>query len=164
MCSRIVIYEEILGPLKIFTEEMSSSQSTTIDHVAGMLCFLFFDISLCMFLSARLLELRMKIPKRREECVFDFEKEFRDLLLSCFDRKFGCIFSTVNVALLAAALSPRYGKLEFVSQEVKKAVWKRVEELALLALYKIEDIEKNNRHVQAYRSIVGGVVQQLQLC
>ena len=68
------------------------------------------------------------LSQERQE--FPLVDTFRSVLLENLRRRFSYIFDTVNEALLAAALHPSYGHLDFLSSEQRDSVWGKVKEWA----------------------------------
>jgi hAT family protein len=56
--------------------------------------------------------------------------KLRAQLLVESTRSLGWILTTCNIALQAAALDPRYSKLEFISSDIREEVWKSLAEQA----------------------------------
>lgn len=55
-------------------------------------------------------------------------KQMKNGLNKALEKRFGFVFEKKNLALLAAAVDPRYGDLSFVSDSVRNDVWKQLEE------------------------------------
>lgn len=64
----------------------------------------------------------------QERMEFPVVGIFRITLLENLRKRFSYIFMEVNESLLAAAVHPCYGHLDFLSEEMKEAVWKKVKE------------------------------------
>jgi len=55
-------------------------------------------------------------------------KQVKNGLNKAVENRFGFGFEKKNLALLAAAVNPRYDDLSFISDSVRNEVWKQLEE------------------------------------
>jgi len=55
-------------------------------------------------------------------------KQMKNGLNKSLENRFDFVFKKKNLALLDAAIDPRYGDLSFVSNSVRNEVWKQLEE------------------------------------
>jgi len=107
--ARIPRYIFYLRPFEAVSRFLEGDQYTTIAHVPFLL---------------RELELFLSQGGQEFPVVFSF----RLLFLENFRRRFSPIFSQVNESLLAAALHPCYGHLEFISPSLQDQVWRKIKE------------------------------------
>jgi len=78
---------------------------------------------------------RLPISVKKLQCTLNEKesdpprvKQMKNGLNKSLEKRFGFVFEKKNLALLDAAVDPRYGDLSFVSDSVHNDVWKQLEE------------------------------------
>jgi hypothetical protein len=110
MTARISLYLKLLRPLQRISLFLEGEKYCTLAHVPKLVYMIMQNLRGASYDNAVVDAVRLAILK-------DIEK------------RFGWIFTTVNEALLAAAVHPAHGHLDFIDEDLRNRVWEKLKEL-----------------------------------